>query len=237
MINKENFKAFMKPREIKVQTNREIWGYTRVSSKQQLDNYSISEQENDIKSFAILNKYNLLHTIGGTYESASGDFSRKEFSRLIDEIKKTKKRPFAIAIKFINRFSRSGANAISIVNDLIEKHGVHLIETSTGLCTENLLQRNQIFHKLLEAQQENQERLARTIPGLKAFLRQGNRLGKAPFGYTTSGTRVKDFELKAAKQIIEINRDGKILKSAWQWKLQGGKDAVIINKLKDLGLN
>ncbi len=236
MIAKENFKSFMKPKEIKIQTNREIWGYTRVSSKQQMVNYSISEQDNDIRTFALTEKYTVTQMEGGTYESASGDFTRKEFANLINKVKISKKRPFAIAIKFINRFSRSGGNAISIVNELIEKYGVHLIETSTGLCTENLLQRNQIFHKLLEAQQENHERLARTIPGLKAFLKQGNRLGKAPFGYTTRGTRVRDFELKAAKQIIEINAQGKILKLAWQWKLQGEKDAVILNKLKGLGV-
>ena len=135
------FKTLMKPKEKESLPNNHIVGYSRVSSKQQQDNFSIEEQEREINAFAKKNNYILDKIIGGTYESASGDFSRKEFKKLYDEIKKSKKRPFAIAIKFINRFSRTGAGAISIVRELVEDLGVHLIETSTGLCTENLKSR------------------------------------------------------------------------------------------------
>ncbi len=38
------------------------------------------------------------------------------------------------------------------------------------------------------------------------------------------------------KQEIRMNEDGKKLCLAWKWKLQGEKDIVIIEKLKDLGL-
>ena len=232
----KDFKAFMKPKETKIQTNRKIIGYTRVSSKQQAENYSIDEQEREIREYAKRNHYTVEKIIGGTHESASGDFDRKEFKRLYDGIKASKTRPFAIAIKFINRFSRTGANAISIVHELIEKLGVQLIETSSGLCTENIADRVQIYHKLLEAQQENHERLARTIPGLKAFLKQGNRLGRAPFGYTTRGTRVKDYDRKCAVQKIEINPQGRLFASAWQWKLQGETDTAILKRLEGLGI-
>lgn len=226
----------MKSKEKESLPNNHILGYTRVSSKQQIDNFSIEEQEREIRSFANKNNYVLDDIIGGTYESASGDFSRKEFKKLYDEIKQSKKRPYAVAIKFINRFSRSGAGAITIVQELVEKLGVHLIETSTGLCTENLKSRAVIYHKLLEAMEENQERLERTMPGLKIFLKKGNWLGVAPFGYTTMGPRVVDYSLKRETQEIVINEKGKILKMAWQWKLQGDKDFEIISKMSSLGV-
>lgn len=237
MKDLDAFKGFLKPKIVETQKNNHIIGYTRISSKQQLDNFSLQVQEKEIKAYAEKNNFILDDIIGGTYESASGDFSRKEFKRLYDLIKGNRKRPHAIAIIFINRFSRTGAGAISIVNELIEKLNVHLIETSTGLSTENLRDRTIIYHKLLEAMEENHERLERTMPGMRAFLLAGNWLGVAPFGYTTYGPRVVDFSLKRERQEIRINEKGKVLQKAWQWKLQGTKDSEIIKKMESLGVS
>ena len=75
----KSFKALMKPKDVESPINNHIVGYTRVSSKQQLENFSLQEQENEIREYAKRNKYILDDIIGGTYESASGDFTRKEF--------------------------------------------------------------------------------------------------------------------------------------------------------------
>ena len=236
MKDLDAFNRFLKPKEVEAQKNNHIIGYTRISSKQQLDNFSLSEQEREIKSYATKNNFILDEIIGGTYESASGDFTRKEFKRLYDKIKQSRKRPFAIAIKFINRFSRTGASAISIVQELVEKLGVHLIETSTGLSTENPRECVLIYHKLLEAAEENQERLARTMPGMKSFLLAGNWLGRTPLGYTHRGPRVVDYSMKKETQDITINDEGKILKKAWQWKLQEFRDSEIIKMMAEFGV-
>jgi DNA invertase Pin-like site-specific DNA recombinase len=76
MIN-AHFQAYIKPKSNEAPANRNIIGYTRVSSKQQADNYSIAEQENEIRAYAKKNNYILTEIIGGTYESASGDLTRK----------------------------------------------------------------------------------------------------------------------------------------------------------------
>ena len=73
------FKKFQKEKVELVETVKRIWGYTRVSSKEQTNNYSLTEQEQDLKLFAKKNDYELEQILGGSYESASGDFSRKEF--------------------------------------------------------------------------------------------------------------------------------------------------------------
>ena len=97
--NLNEFGVFMKPKEQQKKINKRIIGYTRVSSKKQQDNYSLEEQERDLREYAKNNGYDLDdEIIGGTYESASGDFSRKEFIKLLDEVKKSKNKPFAIAI-------------------------------------------------------------------------------------------------------------------------------------------
>jgi site-specific DNA recombinase len=231
----ELFQRFITPKQQEKTENRNIVGYTRISSKQQSENFSLVEQEQEIKSFAQRNNYHLLQIFGATYESASGDFSRKEFKQLYDWVTKSHPKPHAIAIKFINRFSRTGASAIGIVHELVAKD-IHIIETSSGLTTENLKDRIEIYEKLLKAQKENNERLQITIPGMRKFLEAGNWLGKAPIGYTMKGTRVVDFALKNHKQEIFIDAKGQLLKKAWNWKLNGERDVYIRQRLKEMGL-
>jgi site-specific DNA recombinase len=232
----ESFKKFQKEKFAQKIEVKEIWGYTRVSSKLQLVNNSLEEQRSEIVQFASKNGYTLKNILGGTYESASGDFTRKEFTKLLEEVKSAKQKPFAIAIKFISRFSRTGGNAITIVQELVDKLGVHLIETSSGLCTNDEYSKLDIYGKLLDARRENMDRLEKTIPGMKALLRSGNWLGKAPRGYTMRGRKVGDYTLMQETQSITINSEGEILKKAWKWKLAGERDFVIREKLEKLNL-
>ncbi len=148
MANLDLFQKFIISKQEIISDNRYLVGYSRISSKQQSENYSLIEQEQEIRSFAEKNNFKLLEIFGGTYESASGDFTRKEFKQLYDRVTNSHPKPHAIAIKFINRFSRTGANAIGIVHDLIDR-GIHLIETSSGLTTEILKDRIEIYEKLL----------------------------------------------------------------------------------------
>ena len=46
----DKFKKFQKEKEDIVVTVKRIWGYTRVSSKEQYNNYSLNEQEQDLKT-------------------------------------------------------------------------------------------------------------------------------------------------------------------------------------------
>ncbi len=235
--NKLNdFKVFMKKPEEEKEVNRNIIAYTRVSSKQQQSNYSLQEQQREIREYAQKHNLTIVDTFGEKYESASDDFTRKEFQKLITKIKKRKDRPYAVAIKFINRFSRTGDNAIAIVMDLVDNYGVHLIETSSELTTETFDGRMAIYNKLLEARKENHERLKKTLPGMKAFLIAGNWLGNAPYGYTIYGKRVTDISRIRENQEMVINEEGEVLKKAWQWKLQGERDCVILQKMADYGV-
>ncbi len=234
----EEFKRFQKPKvAVSNALIKEGWGYERVSSKNQFDNNkSIENQKATNARYAKDNGITISKVFGGTYESASGDFTRKEFMRLINEVKRSRKRPKYILIYIVSRFSRSGGNAISLANMLIEDLGVHLVETSSGLNTETEIGKILIYQKLLEAKKENLERLKSTIPGMKAAMMEGKWLGAVPRGYTKYGPNVTDDKRFAAKTKIEVNEEGELLKKAWEWKLQGEKDYIIRQKLENLGL-
>ena len=233
----EQFKSFAKGYDKKTELNKHVWIYTRVSSKDQESNKSLTTQVSNAKDYCLENNLIVVKTFGGTYESASGDFTRKEFKRLIDEVKKEKIKPHAILLNTISRFSRTGGGGVGLANELVEEFGVNLIEVSTGKSTETEDGKIEIYKGLLQARQENLDRLRVTIPGMKKFLQEGNWLGKSPKGYDTHGTRVKNHKFHNETQKIIINNDGKLLKKAWIWKLQGDKDYEIRKKLSELGLD
>ncbi len=221
----------------KIITSNDVWLYTRVSSKNQFDtNSSIENQKLSALEFVNSNNYVITNEFGGTYESAKGDFTRKEFSKLIEAVKTSKKKPRAILIYKMNRFSRSGGSAIGLVNELIHDIGVHLIEVTTGKNTFTPRGEAEILDSLLQARKEQLERLEHTLPGLISHVKNGYWLGKAPKGYTHFGKKVKNANNISGNQSIIINDDGKILQKAWLWKLQGEQDFVIIAKLQKLGI-
>ena len=234
-MNKEYFKKFAKLYE-KIENNHNVWLYTRVSSKGQFDsNNSIENQRDAAFDLANKNGYTITKTFGETYESAKGDFTRKEFTKLITEVIKSKQKPFAILIYKMSRFSRSGGNAIGLVNELVRVHGVHLIEVSSDKNTTTPRGEQEIIDSLVHARKENMERLETTIPGLTNFVKNGNWLGKAPRGYDHYGPRVKNYKFIREVQELKINEEGQLIIKAWKWKLQEKPDHLIIKQLNSLG--
>jgi site-specific DNA recombinase len=225
------------PKEQKLTLAQIVWLYTRVSTKDQFDtNHSIENQIEQAQKYAAQNGYTIAQEFGGTYESAKGDFTRTEFKKLITDVRKAKRKPLAIMIFKMSRFSRSGGGAIGLVNELLHELGVHLIEVSTGKNTFTPRGEMEIIESLLHARKENIERAEITRPGLERFIREGNRLGKAPRGYNHRGPRVNDPNRHSPIQELVINDEGKLLKRAWQWKLEEQPDYLIRQKLEDLGL-
>jgi site-specific DNA recombinase len=238
MSNIVYFEKFIRRTKDLANHNFDVWSYTRVSSKEQFtNNSSVSNQVVQNKEFAKQNNYTVSEEFGGTYESAKSDFTRKEFKRLIDKIKSNKKKPYAILVFKMSRFSRSGGNAIGLVNKLVEDLGVHLIETSTGNSTTSERGKVSIYESLFHAYKENIERMEIIRPAMQTFIKKGGRFGSAPLGYDHYGPRVKREGFLDIKQRFEINKTGEILKDAWKWKASGlYNDVQIIDKLAQRGV-
>jgi site-specific DNA recombinase len=233
----EQFKSFAKGYEKKVNKNNNVWIYTRVSSKDQESNKSLATQLDNAKAYVKSKSLIIEKEFGGTYESASGDYTRKEFKRLIDEVRRSKNKPYGILLNTINRFSRSGAGSIALAFELVDTIGVHIFDISTGNTTETEQGKMLIYQGLLNARQENIDRLKVTLPGMIRHIHEGKWLGNAPKGYDHFGPKVKNMKFYAPEQIIKLNEEGILLKKAWQWKVQGERDYIIKKKLEDLGLN
>ena len=236
MTDLTEFKQFGKKKDAILPKKKEVWCYTRVSSKEQKDNFSLQTQKDAAERYAQENGLVLVNTFGETNESGKEDFTRKEFMRLLNEVKKTKNRPYAILVNNMTRFSRSGGKSISILNELVVKYNVHLIEVQSGLNTDSQKGFNELNKRLLEAEGDNIRKLEVSVPGMRAFLSGGNWLGCAPRGYDHKGPKTTDHSRYNNKQIIVVNAEGMKLRQAWQWKLEGVQDFEIAKRLNILGL-
>ncbi len=202
--------------------------YTRVSSKEQADkNLSLDFQRKTIDDYATRNSFNVLGYFGGTYESAKTD-GRKEFTRMLDFIRKNKGRVSHVLVYTMDRFSRTGGGAIKLAQDLREKHGVMVFAVTQPTDTSNpsgVFQQNIHF---LFSEFDNQLRKQRAMAGMKEKFEKGIWCLKPPMGY--------DVILSNGERKIVINKEGKLLKKAFNWKAGGMKNEEILEKLNAQGL-
>ena len=238
MNNVDYFRKYIPKDKNEVKINRDVWSYTRVSSKEQFEkNSSVERQIEANTAYAGKYNYQITQEFGGTYESAKSDFTRKEFKRLIDKVTDSRKKPFAILVYKMSRFSRSGGNAIGLVHALVDELGVHLIEVCSGITTTTERGKAAIYESLFHAYKENLEKKEIIIPSMVAFLKQGNWCGPCPTGYDHYGPRVKKEKFMAPRPRWEVNKEGELLKEAWQWKASGlYSDVEILAKLSARGL-
>ena len=213
-----------------VRTGNIAFSYDRVSSRDQMINgNSLVWQFERIDDFAKKTDFTIKNRYGGTYESAKND-ERKEFQRMITDVKKDKT-VSTILVYSYDRFSRSGANGIYLLENL-KKLGVNLVavtqeldsSTPTGNFQQNLY--------MLLSKLDNDMRKDKSISGTKSILRKGFWPYTTPVGYTNQNKNAT-----ADKHVYVINEKGLLLKKAFQWKASGKfTNQQIIEKLEAKGL-
>jgi site-specific DNA recombinase len=203
--------------------------YTRVSSKEQAEqNTSLDTQKKSCEDYCLKNGYTVKKYFGGTFESAKSD-ERKEFENLIEYVHK-ERTVEAIIVYTYDRFSRSGANAAYLTEEL-SKVGVRLIAASQHVDTSTASGK---FHRnmlLMFSQFDNEQRRDKCIAGMVENLRQGYWVSAAPFGYTNLHKKEK-----ARNHKYVINQVGEILKKGFELKAQGIlTNKEIVEHLNSLG--
>lgn len=201
--------------------------YTRVSTKEQADNnQSLETQAKYIKSYAVKNTITVIGEFGGTYESAKTD-ERIEFKKMLVFAKR--KKVDLILVYSIDRFSRSGPNAIYISEQLRKaKIGIMSVTQPLDAMTASGELQQSIY--FVFSQYENQQRREKCMAGSKEMLLKGEWPTKPPVGYEI--TRVN------GKREIIVNEKGVLLRSAFRQKLKYDTSFKQLSMwLKKRGLN
>lgn len=201
--------------------------YTRVSGKEQEEGYSLDTQKRECEEFAEKNGLNILGYFGGTYESAKND-ERKEFNKMLQSIKRSKQKVSYIIVYMLDRFSRSGANAIYIKEQL-KQQGIYIQSvrqpadgsTSSGDFQQNI--------QMIFSHYDNQLRRERCMAGTREALMRGIWCAHTPIGY--------DKIIVNGETKLVVNNEGKLLRKAFYWKVNDNLNSEqCVAKLANMGL-
>ena len=202
--------------------------YTRVSTKEQADNnLSLETQKKACELYARKNGYPILGYFGGTYESAKND-ERKQFINMLSFVKKSPDNISYIIVYSVDRFSRSGANAIYLT-DQLKKTGVSVFAVSQPTDTTTASGSLQQNIQFIFSEYDNQLRREKCMAGVKEMLERGEWCTAPPIGYDIVKTN--------GQRELVINSQGKLLKKAFYWKAHEKiTNAAIISRLASQGV-
>lgn len=209
--------------------------YTRVSSKEQETGFSLDIQKRVIEETCINDNYKILAYFGGVYESAKND-ERNEFNRMLKFARNSKEKISVIMVYSVDRFSRSGANAIYIA-DQLRKENIKIFavtQPSDTFTPSGKMQQNMQF---VFSEYDNDLRREKCTSGMKEMLLNGYWCTKAPLGYDQITRKKRYNKDLAERQVITINETGKLIRKAFYWKAEDElTNSEILKKLKLLGL-
>lgn len=209
MKNLKEFQQFAKGHATIEKRNSMCVIYTRVSTKEQAENnMSLETQRKACETYSKKNGFRIMAYFGGTYESAKTD-ERTEFNNMLSFVRKSRDQISHIIVFSVDRFSRSGANAIYITEQL-KKQGVNVISVMqpTDVSTPSgSLQQNIQF---IFSEYDNQLRREKCITGMRNKFLKGEWCMKPPRGY--------DIITINGRRSIVVNPEGKLLRKAFVWK-------------------
>ena len=202
--------------------------YTRVSTKDQTENLSLETQRKACIEYATKHNYTIVEEFGGTYESATSDTERQEFSKMIAYVKKARLPISQIIVYSLDRFSRN-EQAIWLSAQL-RKLNIEVVSVTQPMDMTNPA--GQMHQRLVMVfnQFENELRRQKTTAGVREMLLQGNWPTKPPLGYDS-------VKISGAKRRIVINERGRILCNAFIWKQEGLSDEAIRKRLATKGIS
>ena len=132
-----------------------IYGYCRVSSKSQLDNNSLDQQEQEI-----LSKYNDAFIYREQFTGTTTD--RPKFNEVVDKIKKGD----VLVVTKLDRLARNTMEGIQVIEKLFEKEvSVHVLNGGLGLLEDTTLGRFFLTTLLAVAEMERSMIIERTQAG------------------------------------------------------------------------
>lgn len=197
--------------------------YIRVSTKEQLQGYSLTFQERECKLFAERNDWEVVKIFAERGESAK-TAKRPELQKLLEYITENKKEIDVIIVHKIDRLSRN-VYETSNLRLIFSRLGIelksateHFDNTAVGKLTANLLSSM--------AQFDNDVRSERTSKGMKEALLEGRWVHKAPLGYKNQ----RDIN---GKPNLIIDENAIYIRNAFKYFNQETfKQTEIVKKLK-----
>ena len=185
--------------------------YQRVSSKEQEYGYSPEMQIEVCRKWADRNGYEVVKSFEGEHESAKTDVNRKRFNTMLSFVKDKKNRIDAVIVYSTSRFSRTGVNSFSIIDEL-KKKGVTVFSASSSYDARTADGEMMQGFELVRARHDNAVKSRAVIDAGARALRSGHWITKVPMGY--------DMVTNKKEQTITVNDTGVLIRKAFKMKAE-----------------
>ena len=163
--------------------------YIRVSSKSQVDNFSLESQEKTSKEYCARMELSVLKTFIGAGESAK-TLDRKIFQEMMRYCETHRKQISTVVVFRVDRFSRATADYLAM-KSVLRKWGISLVSATEAFDNSPL----GTFVETIAAaqgQMENEIRGEKTIIGMRTRALNGLWPGIASWGYINSKDKTID---------------------------------------------
>ena len=203
--------AFAKGKKKELKRGGRAVIYQRVSSKEQEFGYSPEMQTDICYKWAERNGYEIVKCFEGEHESAKTDANRKRFNTMLSFVKDKKNRIDAVIVYSTSRFSRTGINSFSILDEL-KKKGVTVFSASSSYDARTVDGEMMQGLELVQARHDNAVKSRAVIDAGARALRSGHWITKAPMGY--------DMVTHKKEQTITVNATGVLIRKAFKIKAE-----------------
>lgn len=229
-----------------MQNKMTVVGYARVSTDNQLENYSIEEQTERLKSYCAAKDWILVQTyVDGGY--SGGNTDRPALQQMLAEIHKGK--IDAVVVYKLDRLSRSQKDTLTLIEDELLSHGTDFVSINENFDTSTPFGRAMIGILSVFAQLEKDQITERFTMGRIGRSKAGyfHGGGNAPTGYdyVDGELVINEYEAQQVRKVFNmflagssINAIHRGLEKAYTTKWSAAKvrnvlkNSVYIGKVK-----
>lgn len=187
-----------------------VFGYVRVSTDNQLENYSIEEQTARLEAYCAAKGWTLLHTyIDGGY--SGGNTERPALQEMLRAIKANA--IDAVVVYKLDRLSRSQKDTLTLIEDELLAHGTDFVSINENFDTSTPFGRAMIGILSVFAQLEKDQITERFTMGRigrsKAGYYHGGANSPTGYDYVDGLLKINEYEAIQIREIFSLFLAGK----------------------------
>ena len=185
---------------------RKVYLYTRVSTKMQVDGYSLEAQEERLKKYAECQDMEVVGIYRDEGYSGKSIEGRPEFQRMMNDVKCHKDNVDLILVFKLSRFGRNTADVLNSV-ELLKEYGCGLMCSEEPIDSTSAM--GKVFIAILAsvAEMERENILTQTMAGRIQKAENGEwNGGFAPYGYKLVDGKLEIEEAEAEAIRIIFNK-------------------------------
>src|SRR5437867_1001718 len=159
--------------------------YVRVSSARQVENYSLSVQEQACRDYCRTQGWDVARVFREEGESAKST-DRTQLTALLDYCREAKAQLVAVVVHSLSRWSRDTGDHYAL-RTLLAKWGIALRSATEQMIDDSA--EGELIEAVVAgmARYENRQRTRRTTGGMRKALESGRWVFRAPLGYLNGG--------------------------------------------------